>query len=504
MVNTIVLPLLIFGWWESLSAIRPVRTNDVVAATPPATLVPAYEFRIEGNHITIRADETPLKTVLADFVRAGIKVKFDPGIEATVTGYEKNLPIDKALEKLLGPFGYVLIWSVVPGPLGDIERLDEVHVFRRDGPRTLEDFPLDENFRITRGPLPDSPEFVADEILIAFKPGTDIDQFRVLLAQIGGSVIESLPDLGIYRLRVPANANILALVDGLKAHPIVSRVEPNYAYRMPRAMEGAARASPTAARGATKPGERTPAIAVLDSGLRAMASLDGLVAGSFDAVRPERAIDDTAGHGTQMALIASGAVPPAGTTGSATGVPVVGIRAFDDNGVTSNFTLMRALEYADAQGARVINMSWGSNTSSAFMEAAVRDVLDEGMILVAAAGNEPTGRPVYPAAYDGVISVSALNEDGSPWAQSNFGSSVDIAAPGTALLPVGYEGPPGGYAGTSIASAYVARSIALYLANHPGATADEARQALVASLSDVDTQYGRGALDDAAIQRLLK
>lgn len=500
-MNSTLLPLLLFGWWESVNAVRAPKPSQ---EPPPREPPPAYEFRIDGDRITIRANDTPLQQVLADFVRAGVKVKVDPAIDARVSGYEKDLPVDRALEKLLGSFGYVTFWTVIPGPLGNIERLDEVHVFRRDGPRQLEEFMPEDNFRVTRGPLPDSPEFVADEILIGLKPGTTIDQFRALLAQIGASVVDSVPELGIYRLRLPPGTNILALVDALKNQSIVSRVEPNYAYRLPPGQEGVATANRSAASGATSAVEGAPRVAVLDSGLRALSSLDGLVAGAYDAIRPERAVGDTAGHGTQMALIASGAIPPYGANGSASGVPVLAIRAFDDNGITSNFTLMRAIEYASAQGASVVNLSWGSTTPSSFLETAVQKAMTDGMVVVASAGNEPTGQPVYPAAYRGVISVSALDASGASWSSSNFGSTVDVAAPGAATLPVGYSGPPGGYAGTSIAAAYVSHSIALYMAQHPTASADDAHRAVMGSLSAIpDPRYGQGALDAAALERLL-
>jgi thermitase len=169
---------------------------------------------------------------------------------------------------------------------------------------------------------------------------------------------------------------------------------------------------------------------------------------------------------------------------------------------------MRALQYALEQGARVINLSWGSETRSAFVEAAVSYAQSRGAVVVAAAGNEPTGRAMYPAAYDGVVAVSALNEDqATTWDQSNYGDFVSVAAPGRATFPVGHDGPPGAYAGTSIASAYVARELALYFTRHPTATAADAIRALRAAATDAgakgrDPRYGYGALDAAARQRL--
>jgi hypothetical protein len=236
---------------------------------------------------------------------------------------------------------------------------------------------------------------------------------------------------------------------------------------------------------------------------------DSIVA-SYDALNPGSSLNDPAGHGTQMAMIASGAIFPGGVPpGEAEGVPVIAVRTFDDNGNTSNFALMRAIDYAIAQGARVINLSWGSDTSSDFVETSVAHAQSKGLVVVASAGNAPTGKPVYPSAYPGVVSVSALDTSGTVWDKSNFGSTVTVAAPGMATFPVGHEGPPGAYAGTSISSAYVSRQLALYFTKHPQATTAEAKKALTGAVTDSgqpgrDPYYGYGALDSTAAAMLLK
>ena len=122
----------------------------------------------------------------------------------------------------------------------------------------------------------------------------------------------------------------------------------------------------------------------------------------------------------------------------------------------------------------------------------------QGLLLVAAAGNEPTGRPVYPAAYPDVIAVGGTTADGQPWKDSNAGDFVDLSAVATATLPAG------SYVGTSISSAVVANALAQYLNRHPGATAAQARAALVAALSPAPAAgTGAGTLDAAALRRLL-
>ena len=153
-------------------------------------------------------------------------------------------------------------------------------------------------------------------------------------------------------------------------------------------------------------------------------------------------------------------------------------------------------------------MSWGTAANSRFLAEAVAYAQARGILVVAAAGNEPTGQPVYPAACPGVVAVSALDAENRPWDSSNYGDFVSVSAPGTARFHVGYRGPPGGYAGTSIASAYVARSLALYLARHPESTPAQAARRFAGPWPPEkararDPRLGYGRLDAQALSRLL-
>ncbi len=340
------------------------------------------------------------------------------------------------------------------------------------------------------------------------KPGTSADAFRAWLRSIGATVVGSVPALGIYQLRLPPGLNILDLIEQIKRNPMLAAVEPNYADRLPRtALQQALAPGAVESAAPRAPREGAAPLAILDSGLLAGVGLDGFVAGQYNAVFPDRDAADPLGHGTQMALVAAGAVQPRGAAPTDEGLPLLAVRAFDEEGVTSNFALMRAIDYAIKEGARVINLSWGTSTDSPFLADAVAYAQSMGLVVVAAAGNEPTGKPVYPAAYPGVIAVSALKSDGTPWEQSNSGDFVTVSAPGTAAFPVGYEGPPGSYAGTSIASAQVARELALYLARNPAATAADATRALTNAVTDAgapgrDPHHGHGALDAEAQSRL--
>jgi subtilisin family serine protease len=121
----------------------------------------------------------------------------------------------------------------------------------------------------------------------------------------------------------------------------------------------------------------------------------------------------------------------------------------------------------------VLSLSWGSETRSDFLERTFAAASSKGLAIVASAGNEPSGRPVYPAAYPAVIGVGALEPHGKHWENSNHGDFVALYAPGFATLPVGHRGDPGLYAGTSISAAFTANVIAGYLSENPAATLEE-------------------------------
>jgi len=467
-------------------------------------------MRLDGDKLTLNAHHSRLMDVLHRFAEIGVVVRVDPEVNADITANVTDVDVEKALEKLLDPFGYILIWDVIDGPLGPFPKLAEIQVFRPGQKDKIRPLPgVEENFRIAVSPDGSGAKFVQDEILIGFKAGTRREEVEILIRELGGTLIGSIPEAGIYQIRLSPGSNVLELVRQLEKNRIIAAVEPNYITEAGTPILGSTSEAAVSETGKPEIAPGAPPVAILDSGILADSGLGDLIVNTYDAVHPDREVSDRLGHGTQMAMIASGAVSPAGMEMTDKGVPVVAIRAFDDNGNASNFSLMRSISYALDHGARVINMSWGSDTPSEFLHNVIDYAQSKGAVVVASAGNEPTGKKVYPAAYPGVLGVSAVESDGQLWAHSNSGKFVSFSAPGTAELPVGYKGPAGSYAGTSISSAYLSGALARYFSIHPEATADQAIDALKKSATDMgakgkDPSYGYGLIDTAALTRLLK
>jgi len=429
------------------------------------------------NQLTLRARDASLRDILSRLADQGIRIRIDPAIDFKVNAAYEKQPINEVLDAILGANSHALIWQEEPGgPEDGGYRLAEIQIYR-PGHRERMTLLEDKNFKIGR--LPETGAlFVRHELLVQLKNQKFLDRLKSLLAAAGGRIVNRTPG-GIYRIKLPEAVDELAFLAKLKEINGLSGAEPNYAYQAPRAFKAVSPDVDLPEIKSRAPEGSPVPVAVFDSGLSPEYQKQPYILDTFNAVDPERPVDDGLGHGTQMSLLAAGAAHPMGLDADeADTVPVIAIRGFDENGLTSNYTLMQGIAHAMEKGARVLSLSWHSETESAFLEEAIAKAAENGLTVVAAAGNEPTGQPVYPAAYDSVLGVGALQPDGKKWENSNFGDFVSHQAPGFANLPVGYKSDPGIYAGTSIATAYTANRIAAYLARHPGAGTEDIQKIL--------------------------
>ena len=432
----------------------------------------ALEVSMEGDRLSVHADQVHLQAILARIAGLGVKVRIDAEINPVVSASFDDRDLQKGLASILKSTNHALLWKSVEGPLGSIQRLAEIQVFRPGKKRLMKPLVERSNLSIVKDPR-SGALYVANEILLRLEPGMTPEAFMALLKQWGATVVDSYPPLALYKVRVPDGTDVPALAEQISRHPGLAKAEPNFAYPIAPPYTSEQGAAPLHRRGESS-GAGTVPIAILDSGLSPDAGLDDHVLASLDAFETAEPISDPLGHGTQMALVASGVVKPHGVSVEGDfDNPIIPIKAFDENGYTTNHAVMRSIDFALANGARVMSLSWGAETDSAFLGEAFRYAESKDMIILASAGNEPTGKAIYPAAYSSVIGVGALGPDGERWEKSNYGDFVTLAAPGFATLPVGYKGDPGTYAGTSISTAYVANRVANYLSQNPEASVKE-------------------------------
>ena len=148
------------------------------------------------------------------------------------------------------------------------------------------------------------------------------------------------------------------------------------------------------------------------------------------------------------------------------------------------------LFYATRSGVDIINMSWGLYEDVAVLKSLIQQASIQGIVLVAAAGNDGDQGLFYPAAYPEVMSVGATDQNDSKASFSNYGSTIDVMAPGVGIYSTLPEGNNtyGNKNGTSMATPMVAGLAALVKSNFPGISASQIRQRIESACDDINAQ----------------
>jgi thermitase len=260
-------------------------------------------------------------------------------------------------------------------------------------------------------------------------------------------------------------------------------------------------------------------IAIIDEGVdyaHPDLNVPGKLITGYDAVN--RINDPTPinndAHGTACAGIAAAASGNgSGVSGVAPDASIMGVRiAYSSGGtwVTTNDQIADGINTAVARGADVLSNSWGGGSPSTAITNAIRNAktvgrAGRGAVVIFAAGNDNSAVS-YPGTLPEVITVAAINEwgerksptsrDGESWWGSNFGTEVDVSAPGVHITTTDIHGSSGysgndyvtTFNGTSAATPHVAGVAALILSVNPNLTAIEVEAILRDSADDIDQQ----------------
>lgn len=216
---------------------------------------------------------------------------------------------------------------------------------------------------------------------------------------------------------------------------------------------------------------------------------------------------DEESHGTNMAgIVAAQHNNGIGISGIAFNSKVMTIRAFDISGAGESDDIAAAIVYAVANGANVLNFSWGEQFYSPILHDAIKYAYAKGVTMVSSSGNNNWYQEHFPSDLEEVISVGAINDLGNKTGSSNYGNRLDIMAPGQSVPTTDPNNSYSLKSGTSISSPHVTAAVALLLELKPNLSPKEIKFLLESTTDDDkespgwDIFYAKGILN---IDRLL-
>ncbi|MCL7475717.1 MAG: S8 family peptidase [ANME-2 cluster archaeon] len=294
-------------------------------------------------------------------------------------------------------------------------------------------------------------------VLIGFKDKND----AALIESYGGKVNAQFDIIPAIAAEVPVQA-----LYGLSHNPKIDIIEPDaVAHAMGQVTPWGidrVQAPQTHANGITGMGVN---VAIIDTGIDYNhPDLASNYMGGYDYVNLDTDPFDDAGHGTHVAGTVAAINNNFGVIGVSPEVNIYALKVLDASGSGSYSNIISAIDWARTHNIDVASMSLGGGFNSRLLSRACDNAYKSGVLLVAAAGNE-AGTVSYPAAYSSVIAVSATDQNNNIAWFSNFGTQVELAAPGVNInsttMNGGYSGDT--WSGTSMATPHVTGVAALVL-----------------------------------------
>lgn len=369
--------------------------------------------------------------------------------------------------------------------------------------------------------------YAAGEVLVKFKSAARAPAYGFERGGPGIQSLQGLGESGVHRIRLAPGTSVEEAGAVLRQDPEVEYVEPNYYRYLTRTpgdpqypdqwnwpMISAPDAWDTATDCAAIP------VAVIDSGVDythtdlaaniwtnpAETAGDGVDNDSngykddtrgWDFVAGDNDPMDENGHGTHVAgTIAAIGDNAIGVTGLCWRGAVMALRAFGAEGKGTVADVVKAMDYARAKGARVVNASYAGDDFSQAEYEAIGRLQDAGILLVVAAGNENVNNDryaSYPAGYDlpNIIAVAATDRSDRLTSRSNFGATtVHVAAPGDLILSTYLGNDYALESGTSMAGPHVSGLAALVWSASPGLAASQVKARILDGVDRLDDLSG--------------
>jgi hypothetical protein len=295
---------------------------------------------------------------------------------------------------------------------------------------------------------------VEKELVVVLKDGTEEDA-KKLAASLGATIAGSIPGKGVYLFRFENdNASLLAREELKRRED--AEVDFNYQANQPNRPQSqeALESAVLKLKAGAVPDKNRMVVALIDTKVQVDTVnreflLDSVTIGQ--GTPPNTALPS---HGTSMFETLMKGIAEGLSGQTETGIRVLPIDVYGANSATTTFDVGAGIVAGMEGGATIFNLSLGTDSHSQVLHEIIQESVRRGAVFMAAAGNEPTGANTYPAAYPEVLAVTARNRDGSLASYANYGSFVDVTAPGSTLVK--YQEGIFRINGTSPATAFVA------------------------------------------------
>jgi len=348
--------------------------------------------------------------------------------------------------------------------------------------------------------------YVSGEVIIGFEEGIDIPTQKEFIESHEGTPLSYNDVLDCVLVRVQGDLD--TFISEVSLEPLVVYAEYNVLYQASHTPNDTRWGEQWGPQAINCPdawdieqGDSSILVAIVDTGIDYNhEDMGNYVGGGYDWINSDNDPMDDHGHGTHCAGIAAATMDNSKGIAGVAQVSVMAEKVLDSSGSGSDYGVAQGIQHATDSGADVISMSLGGGGYSSTLDNACQYAWDAGVVIVAAAGNGYTSPVEYPAKYDTVIAVSALDEPGTTLAgYSNVGAEVELAAPGSNIL----SSTGGGYVswdGTSMATPHVAGVAALIKSNDPALTAAEIRTIMHDNADDLgdpgrDNSFGFGRVN---------
>ena len=396
-------------------------------------------WRSTSGQVSADIHGEPLLTLLNTIARqTGWQIFVEPKASRTASTKFSNLPVGDALKMLLGDLNFALVPQT-------------------NGPQQLYVFSTQMKNATKRVGAADGkegiPRHVPNELIIRVKPGVDVE---ALAKSLGATIIGSDAKLGIYRLQFDNAADTDSALASLQSNSNVLAVDYNYYYDpplTPQALAGAPSGPVSLSLNPPKSDDcANLTVGLIDTPVQSLGG--GLnqfmlpsVSVTSDVTSPSTT-DITHGTGMAQTILRAIAQAQKGNTS----VKILPVDVYGNSATTTSWYVALGVQAAVNKGATVLNLSLGSSGDSTVLDSVLQQAIADGIMVFAAAGNQPVTTPTYPAASPGVNAVTALSAPGQLASYADYGSFVNMALPGSSVVYLGDTAY--GMQGTSVSTAY--------------------------------------------------